>query len=80
MLCLIDWFLAAMLTRVDLFPFLFASCGEYCGNGMKQAVSMHFGCFELLRAAMLTRTDLFSFLFESCGKYCENGIEQEVSV
>jgi len=36
LLCLIDSFLAVMLIWVDLLPFVFESCGEYCVNGMEQ--------------------------------------------
>ena len=39
-ICPIDSLLAAMLTRIDLLPFVFESCGKYCGNGMEQKVSI----------------------------------------
>ena len=53
MICPIDSLLAAMLTRIDLLAFGFASCGEYYGNGMEQEVRYLICPIDSLLAAML---------------------------
>ena len=84
-----DSFLAAVLTRVGLLPFLIESCGNCCANGMEQeataTVSISFAQYlisliDSFLAVLLTRMITLSFVFESCGEYYGDGMDQRVSI
>ena len=53
LICPIDLILVVML--MYMFVFFFKSCGEFCGDGMEQTVSI---VFDSLLAALLTCVDL----------------------